>query len=1831
MPFKQNNVNKRKVTKMKKTVRFLSLVLAVILAVSCFSALSAVAATPQFQTLYVADKNGDTASLSKWVSTHKQVNTVTVESSKTVAKTAWTRDAEGTHVAISATNLANNASITQTISEATTAFYDYNYLPFVTYYINAPETALYEIHASFSGTAAYIGMSVNDKNFYQLANTDTSGNTSVVATKSVPLVKGNNYIRIVLVDDTTRGNTMYFNYLEVPESVTPVVYGSDRLMRVYSAEYTNGRIDTAESSKDYLGNLQNVNANDETKKYYNKRGSELSGYNTVSGDFKSMVPFYSHTVDFAEGGYYDMTFQMDFGTTGTFTSCDFYIYIDGNTRIAAKFYKRANQNSNWINVSAYIPAGTHTITVTAPYNMTNVSSGEDWMNMWGLYIRGRVGASRASLQKDPTKVTNTFSAPAVTTATTTLAAVEYGIPTGQEYNFDSKAYAVGGSSGQGNYYRLGGSYYFKEGTKQGNVTNEVIHGTFGQKAAKTNSVASGNVSDFAGKYVIGGLEDVSKFAHNDLMQSLEQMQTEGFLLKTYLPIVSYQVKVEKAGNYNISVAAGVELNYGYAFNDYYMVVSANDTQYAKAYVFGDIYEQRKYALTKGEAYEALSPSVSLWLNEGVNVIRCIAAVQENAKSIIDVYQAGIKIQGPAAVTGLKSNDEHYYDYTDNIDYNPKSSNIHNFNTLYLWSNGKDYVDSEDYNIRRGDVVGGQNILTALDKGITYENVDESYENIGLAPYLHYTVDVTYEGYYDIDLCFNSGVSTIADTLEQQKKDLELYKQGKFILILNGQKSTVSYKNSANTRPNSNDGQVNNNCNLSMYLQKGENHITLISTLFEEVMRSNAWFDFGAIRFNNITLSADQNYIFESARAADTKRLQAQEMGLASNAMFYPKAADGNFSLGGYVTAGDYNNNFQQAESTLGTYVDKSNNAILTFMVEAPEDGEYSIYPSYYLEDANNRLDIKNRTEEDNKHYDGNQLSRFKIPIIVNDGGGGTNSADGGVYWNYFKDRATVDRHGNATTSNFSYSETKVILKKGVNVIRLLTGYGHMTDNFGWNWSANGTTNAVKFDYLDIDSRLNGIKINRVNNGDDYSADYNTWGDRYKNVLIVRPTGDSTDGSSCGENAPVKTIQAYNENAFCPQNRNYGNESQSIGVMYHVYNRTDFGINSASDVTYANVVNKKVPYVSVTVTAAKDGYYDISALVKPDVNNTSLVGALYSTENKDRSKYSEVAMFVDGVMKKVPFNYNLLWYKDPVGGALWEYVSRNVIDFSTYLTKGTHTLVFTTCIWQDGTFKADALMDYAQFEFAGGLTYATTQVTPAGDSNGVAESTRFVLFKAYLEAALARVNALADIPEVRNSAYWVTLVKKLTEDIGYNSNQTLDVLYATVDNALSSAGVQETIAKFVEDTKLIREQTEAEDTFNAFRDWAADAVRSLLYTGDGVDICDPNPNTTDSHYGSCDRTNDVLNTHDGSELSDEVERIAKEIEAKRYSDYNNTSYEQEFIKKITDLDTWLTAARKQDAIDYRTAMQNNLFASIESDTDYSETAKQLYKDFIEDQFDKIVNSYDGTTPYHVPHMQLDNLYDSLNEDLETTMDNIDEFEKYKEQIKDEIEDERGKGTEKVDNQITDSKKEIDNTHYDPTKDLDENKEIIDDLKKKYEEERDKHNNASKAQSAIWVQYQTYDNIEEYWGNQNQLYLRFFFEIDTKLNDYTDYGFIIEMDGNYWGQPLVETISLMGNKPNGDDGAVDYITEWDETNGTYVNRKPEFYFEKFGINSQCNGTPDKFIFTYFIIPVEMYDRTITVTGYFTDKNGQHTYKAKTINLRTWYHDKYGKDLPTERTGE
>ncbi len=624
----------------------------------------------------------------------------------------------------------------------------YDLFPTLTYYVYAQTAGDYKMQFRSNSDGTYITSQtilVNDRRVYQV---EVSGAHKIFE-KTITLVKGYNFIRFYLVDDNvyipddySSGAWANLSWVRFESSLVPIASTQGEYKSIIWSKNWNGgaRIGVSDdgTSTKFLGTLDETQAvSNGTSKYDSKWTEDattitkdllISACNYVDGSntwgtayyvgsvtdttvYKnSYVPFASYTFYVQESGYYNIIGSASTGGNKYFKGRS-VVYVDA-TRYIINTSKigtltngfgdstnKTNAGTYKFSLSVYIPAGQHTFTFTAPFNYQLLSGSTPWYNFgdFTIYLPGNSkdcasdGSDYESLKtqyplvfpsdterknQTPSSQTNDASEPnvAIDGPTTYIWADTSGVFNSQTYRtYTGELNSSNGSFTDQGFWQIANGNGKKYNTSTGAVTDSIgIQYAFTDTAASTEH------------YIVGNLASISNYT--DAMQSWRSIAEERYINKSYLPIVTYQVTVDEEGVYDIDDLYTISLKTGFSYDDYYQVISVNDTQFLRA-DFVD-FKDAGYGYSCGgvhnrdadENYDSSNPqydprgssntvdnqndqpttshrgvsSFKAHLSKGVNFIRCIVAVQETAEIVGWCNMSCLKVSnGPGTVTGLE--------------------------------------------------------------------------------------------------------------------------------------------------------------------------------------------------------------------------------------------------------------------------------------------------------------------------------------------------------------------------------------------------------------------------------------------------------------------------------------------------------------------------------------------------------------------------------------------------------------------------------------------------------------------------------------------------------------------------------------------------------------------------------------------------------------------------------------------------------------------------------------------------------------------------------------------------------------------------------------------------------------------------------------------------------------------------------------------------------------------------------------------------------------------------------------------------------------------------
>ncbi len=320
------------------------------------------------------------------------------------------------------------------------------------------------------------------------------------------------------------------------------------------------------------------------------------------------------------------------------------------------------------------------------------------------------------------------------------------------------------------------------------------------------SVSSNEYGLESGKHIIGDLQT----GPNNI-QSLASMQNDGYLDKSQIPYVSYMVNATEKGAYKLEAVFCPSFESGYNAEDYYMVISVNDRHYYKAY-----YNQDPNASNWSRS------QITVELDKGVNVIRCMSEVAETVNMVSWLNQDCIILSGHGTVTPVAPNLTHLQ--------SGDSSYIRGFTV------GAENTSAEPWYTKQLNDYRGYSISATA--GLTFDNLTSS--NMKNLCYFAYTVSVPADGYYDMSTYLETGKAGAS---------------GYIIVVIDG----VKHKYKVN---DANSWLKYNRSNISAYLTAGD-HTIAISGIFEhslypEYNGYTDWCNMGALSVSGgITKSETQ--------------------------------------------------------------------------------------------------------------------------------------------------------------------------------------------------------------------------------------------------------------------------------------------------------------------------------------------------------------------------------------------------------------------------------------------------------------------------------------------------------------------------------------------------------------------------------------------------------------------------------------------------------------------------------------------------------------------------------------------------------------------------------------------------------------------------------------------------------------------------------------------------------------------------------------------------------------------------------------------------------------
>ena len=371
--------------------------------------------------------------------------------------------------------------------------------------------------------------------------------------------------------------------------------------------------------------------------------------------------------------------------------------------------------------------------------------------------------------------------------------------------------------------------------------------------------------------------------YSDDAQSIAEIKADGAFYKQGSPYTAFLIEAPSDGIYNLRPVYYVGGN-NIAFSDYQIALSVNDERF---------FLGKKTSSSSGAQQKISDDDIAVRLDKGVNVVRIMPNGSGTRPENVYADICGLYMQN--GLTAVKRE------------------------TLVLEANKSSFVNK--YNASRTDCIGdvGQYLGEASVLNLSFDNLTQ--DTLSACPYFSYTVDVPRDGYYDIDLSFNTGGTAFKGN-------------GYFILRLDGAKYKKKFVNLS-------DGY--NIANLGVYMTAGTHTLT-VSSAFEHTAFSNSYATWCDIR--SITVYGGA---VKSSVQIDPQTLpdEENESYISLSCADYAVAnLNGSTGAGGeYIFGGTAYNGLQSLES-LGRYIDKSATPYVAYTVYAPYDGSYEIAPVY---------------------------------------------------------------------------------------------------------------------------------------------------------------------------------------------------------------------------------------------------------------------------------------------------------------------------------------------------------------------------------------------------------------------------------------------------------------------------------------------------------------------------------------------------------------------------------------------------------------------------------------------------------------------------------------------------------------------------------------------------------------------------------------------------------------------------------------------------------------------------------------------------------------------
>lgn len=409
-------------------------------------------------------------------------------------------------------------------------------------------------------------------------------------------------------------------------------------------------------------------------------------------------------------------------------------------------------------------------------------------------------------------------------------------------------------------------------------------------------------------YVDKGTSAGDATVYGTVNQGGDQLDQDGFVKKQNTPYVAWIVEAPSAGWYTMDPVLSIG-NFGATpYGVYNAVISVNDERY---FTGPDIRSEA----TGSVAVSTGMSRMDVYLDKGVNVLRLLP------------------LSGPYHYYNRVSIDGTMKNVWVNVNYMGIDSRltVRKADTLTVDAR----VNTESYFFNKFamntsyDCVSASGTTKAKELGLGVDNLTQ--ENLEHMPYISYTLNAPVDGFYDMDVEFSSGGA-------QHGAD------GYLIVRVNGTnyRRWIAGTSYAKT-------------NISVPLKKGDNTVVITCGLgmkggtsdqayekYHNGLSNISWFRNLTVS-GGVTLSAtqiDPLTVADAPKPAVTLEAETYSQGEGF------AAADGMMKRSNLDT-------FTDVPSTqdyrAGEWLDKAAVPALTFMVDAPKAGMYTVRPVYTLD------------------------------------------------------------------------------------------------------------------------------------------------------------------------------------------------------------------------------------------------------------------------------------------------------------------------------------------------------------------------------------------------------------------------------------------------------------------------------------------------------------------------------------------------------------------------------------------------------------------------------------------------------------------------------------------------------------------------------------------------------------------------------------------------------------------------------------------------------------------------------------------------------------------